>query len=802
MDGSICSPKTSNWELMTSIQLETGAPAWSVAVGNAGGVFYTDNTRIIYFLDDCPAHAKLSDWSDDNCRKSGENILPDLKCTRCNRGISAMVLDSNMVNDGITTKRYLYVASKKTHSIYRLPIIYTSGIVDIRETKTILQKYAVGTATLLDHWLLTGIGTGGFLDGKLSDAIFNSPSDIQISSDSKYLFISDFTNHRIRMANLTSGMVSTVLGTGEPCWRNGDAKCPVGAAPATCDSYYSSSCASVKWPLGIALSDESDNNAVTMYLAMNTENAVGILSNVLSDIQPSIFSRYCTLLFANVGNSIETCSNVASSKTCMLKEAYDVKFYSNSLYVLFKNGLTKIDLVSGNCQQIIGSYWDFTRKSGGFVDGGISDTTHTSDARVDIPFRLSIAKDRGILYIADLNNGAIRRVFINGQCRCPEGSLFVSKARSCYNPTQKWSTREIIKCPYGQFALEGESRCRTCMEADVYNIDTVPSCVLWKQGITASSMRNIGFPYAKIVGNPMPSTATQSDWYGSNPPNSPSWDDIFRKDSPVMYNLGPTNGRAPWGGEFSTYTYNTDTSLWVRDMDPILKPILLLPGFWYPCVYDNGACKCSKLISKFETSLYGSDLLSISSSYQDKKTWETLRMAAVDNEGKVLGSNALLTDFANGSFIADASYNIHAWSKFMIVGTKYRAPDVCSMHGNGPCFPQFEHIFAEPILSPSFSDGDYHSLTPKDPDGFKEITCSIGWPAHYMCSNGYVWVAPSTTELKLIDGGKQQIMEPMNSQIACLSCLPGTFSHVSLSIKLLKGAKCDQPPTGRRCRLR
>ena len=101
-----------------------------------------------------------------------------------------------------------------------------------------------------------------------------------------------------------------------------------------------------------------------------------------------------------------------------------------------------------------GSSWNFDISSRGFEDGGIDPTTNTSSAKLNQPYRLALAEDRGILYISDMNNGAIRRVYIGGQCRCPPGHIFVKSAQSCYNPTPSSpSSGAIIKCSgEGQFA--------------------------------------------------------------------------------------------------------------------------------------------------------------------------------------------------------------------------------------------------------------------------------------------------------------------------------------------------------------
>jgi DNA-binding beta-propeller fold protein YncE len=64
--------------------------------------------------------------------------------------------------------------------------------------------------------LIAGGGTNGYVDSSGSNALFHYPSDIAISPDGLYIYVSDTYNHRIRKIELSSGNVTTVAGDGTP----------------------------------------------------------------------------------------------------------------------------------------------------------------------------------------------------------------------------------------------------------------------------------------------------------------------------------------------------------------------------------------------------------------------------------------------------------------------------------------------------------------------------------------------------------------------------------------------------------
>ena len=61
---------------------------------------------------------------------------------------------------------------------------------------------------------IAGSGVGGFADGPALEAQFLNPRDLEVGPDGR-LYVADTDNNRIRAIDLTSGVVSTVVGTGE-----------------------------------------------------------------------------------------------------------------------------------------------------------------------------------------------------------------------------------------------------------------------------------------------------------------------------------------------------------------------------------------------------------------------------------------------------------------------------------------------------------------------------------------------------------------------------------------------------------
>jgi sugar lactone lactonase YvrE len=73
---------------------------------------------------------------------------------------------------------------------------------------------------------IAGNGVPGFADGAGTSAFFNNPTGLALSPDSKFLYVADFNNFRIRRIDLSTFRVDTLAGSGD----QGDIDGPPGDA--------------------------------------------------------------------------------------------------------------------------------------------------------------------------------------------------------------------------------------------------------------------------------------------------------------------------------------------------------------------------------------------------------------------------------------------------------------------------------------------------------------------------------------------------------------------------------------------
>jgi hypothetical protein len=169
-------------------------------------------------------------------------------------------------------------------------------------------------------------------------------------------------------------------------------------------------------------------------------------------------------------------------------------------------------------------------------------------------------------------------------------------------------------------------------------------------------------------------------------------------------------------------------------------------------VVVGAECLCSPTAAAFADPDSGGGLV----------RWHELRLAAARGGARVL-SAPFLRAYADGSSSSSSASGggdrVRLWSLFLALGDEL-----------GPSFPVWVH-----------HAGSMETLTQApvtlrgDATKTKTLlrTCVAGWPAHYECAEGYVWVGPNTTALnasQFVSG------RAPTAQIACLSCLPGTYS--------------------------
>ena len=409
--GDACAPLTQNWQIITPIHVLGGAQMHGVTIGAGGAIFYTDGDQLFHFSDDCGMDTGLV----STCQREGAALLPPLVAPSLVRGFTALALARTFVAG--TNTRMLYVASYVFHAVYGFPIVFQTGsavLVDVEATRQRLLQNPAGTSddrSGLSQWRFVGGPTPGFADG--AAARFNMPSEVELSNDDARLYVSDFFNARIRVVDLATRVVSTVLGGGADCWNYGSTR-------ASCAPLCGPGCASASRPLGMGIAPDD----VTLYVVQNALDSLGAL-----DLRAQTFAPYCMLNFDNAERyTTERCSLDAGSRTCMLYMPWDVlASASGRVYVAVTNAIVIIDTTTLACQQIAGEFWTYY-DNWGFRDGQVQ-VDGAPSSLLNRPTKLALDGTRGILYVADYSNGALRRVFVDGQCRCAEGALFLPAAQ-------------------------------------------------------------------------------------------------------------------------------------------------------------------------------------------------------------------------------------------------------------------------------------------------------------------------------------------------------------------------------------
>ena len=167
------------------------------------------------------------------------------------------------------------------------------------------------------------------------------------------------------------------------------------------------------------------------------------------------------------------------------------------------------------------------------------------------------------------------------------------------------------------------------------------------------------------------------------------------------------------------------TGTWAQTsaFDVSLQPKLMVSGLWFPSPQQTD---WPDIIGAFE-------LLDRNQPQPTAGRWEAIREAASDSYAIVGPSN--LTQAAMGQ--SPTSQSIAIWSRFYAFGSETGCPG-----GMGrPCFTYFEH---HRDASPSAGSSSTSSSVPTDKT-FVGGKAYVGWPAHYSCPDGYMWIGPSNT---------------------------------------------------------
>lgn len=752
-DGENCISLTNNYKVLSQVVLSKagGTQVVALAVDVDGGVFYSDGVRIQYYLDTCTSY-------DTNCSQMGVNLLPAGQYTDyrfvslavCNRIQYASPSSPDALLCPSGAYRRLYVGSLIRSSIYSLKLClnqnnYNNDMRSVNTTAT-----SAGAAAGFFFTLVSGLSWPGFADGAFAKAAFNQPVDLELNAACDLLYVSDFGNHRVRLLNFSSQQVSTLVGSGQACWKEGDGGLPCDAPAAMgCDA-STAQCPSVQYPLGIGLSEDES----LLYLSGNLVNSLFAFRLATKEL-----TNICRFAYTNMAyGSVQTCNlNALGSKGCMLHRPFDVAAFQGQLFVGVTQGITRVDERTRVCEQVAGQFFDL--QTTGLYDGimPLVDTTSASTTSlVNMPFKMAVSEGTGVLYFADLLNGAVRRVLVKTVCQCPAGTLRVPSAHACYNPSPfAGQLKPLLECPSGLYALPGDWACfRSCAEA----LAPVAQCMV----LPTSPLQSV--TYAQLLSRLSPPQNTlPADWYGEAGP----FDSGGLFPLTTTFRQGAAPGRAPSShGHFASLTFDVARQCW-SDVEAsyALRPQLILPGLWFACgapflASNPHVCTCPTTVVGFERTPTTPE--EEAAAALRPKRWQALRNAAV----------------AGGSPGLDQS------SVFIMLGTADQsAPHTCPSRGEGPCFPVFRLQSALPVENTFMETWDQ--------DHVLRVQCRMGWPAHYACPDGYVWTPPTLITTASCSGA--------SVMATCLSCLPGTYSSsASPHEKQVQGGpyKCKQCEAG------
>lgn len=228
---------------------------------------------------------------------------------------------------------------------------------------------------------VAGTGTGGYNgDGiPATTAQINFPNEVSFDADGN-LFIADWINHRVRKVNMVTGIISTIAGTGAPGY-NGD-----GIAAAS---------AQINGPCGIIF-DHIGNIYIAEYGGHRIRK-ITISNGFISTIAGTGTSGYN-------GDGINAVSAQLSACAYIKFDAAENMYIGDA----GNQRIRKITKASGIMSTVAGT------GTAGYNGDGINATT----AQLNFPFFIYFDKINCNMYIADYYNHRIRKV-TGGFSGCP-----------------------------------------------------------------------------------------------------------------------------------------------------------------------------------------------------------------------------------------------------------------------------------------------------------------------------------------------------------------------------------------------
>ena len=684
-----CVAKTYDYKMLNAVLLPTHVPATAVAAYPAGGVLYSDGSNVYHYADRCTG-------ANETCTMQGTGLL----APGAYSAIQALEVTPEL---GADQTRTVYFAEPTR--IYSLSLAYQGGVL----------KAAIASVKVV-----AGAETSGCVGAR-----FQAVTDLALSEDGTLLYVCDWMCSAIRVVDLATGSVQTVVRERS----NADRPVFWGSTQSDCVV----DCAGLYRPKGIALSPAP---SPMLYITL-PDLQYGSVAQV--DLQQQRMVLLCSQNSAT-GPLTRAGEGCTGGRKCNLHAAKDVLYTDSSLLVTTGMGVTKIDLNTLACDQLAGAYFGMNSAASGDQEGvqqlpPAEAQTNQLPSRLSSPVHIAYNAQTGVLYVGDWQVGKVRRIYVDGRCRCNVGSVYVSWAQSCYR-----AEPAPVLCARNTYFSTAAQECVPCTSADTVQM----AC------ISVAAQAALFSLTPQLLQNPnIPNNALQ-DWYGEKS-NGDGTPEPFRvcgytcdsvagafemyTDTTTMYR---PRERAPLHTEFTSLTLVNGA--WMPEQRSAKQPVRVLPGLWYPCMPASfsspSAARCFRTIGFFEAPA-------------SHVWWEQHRWEASTYRARTLDSS----DYV-GIVRGTAGTVVSAYSRYFLWERG----------------PTLWHETSDPHAA--FLDGILYAL--KDAAfGY------VGWPAVYACPSGYTWVA----------------LGKLQQSVACLSCVPGTYSRRDQS--LLGGPyACTRCPQG------
>ncbi len=265
-----------------------------------------------------------------------------------------------------------------------------------------------------------GSGERGFANGTTINATFDTPQGMAVNPQTNEVYVADVGNNAVRTINLTTGAVTTLVGTGELGWPPQGGGLDTAALNSPWDVAYEDGLVYVAnagthqiWVIDVA------NNAAHPLIGNGAEGTHNARFENAELAQPSglAFSDDRRLYFADAESSSIRVGDLATAMTSLvvggdsslfefgdldgvgdvarLQHPLGVAINGHTLYVAdtYNSKIKRVDIGTGSVSSWLGS-------ERGWADG--------SSPLFNEPGGLSF--DHGVLYVADTNNHSVRTI--------------------------------------------------------------------------------------------------------------------------------------------------------------------------------------------------------------------------------------------------------------------------------------------------------------------------------------------------------------------------------------------------------